>query len=193
MPCVAVRQLSRRQMKPADKSGDEHHRTVVRREAGIDLPHNHIGRQVMLDGSTEERNGRAHEHRRRHTFAADIADDEGDIVAVTVEIIQIASDTLHRHECCMQRKPVVVNEIVHQDTSLDILRDLHLVLDELMLVLHLKIGLLVHLYPAEKQHEHHNTDNQDAERDYTSPFDALPNDGIRHGNHQLHVNRVHRL
>ena len=103
----------------------------------------------MLDGCTEERNGRAHEHRRRHTFAADIPDDEGDIVAVTVEIIQVTADTLHRYQRSMERKCIIIDEIVHQDTPLDILRYLHLVLDEFVLILHLEIYLLVLLNPAE--------------------------------------------
>ena len=147
----------------------------------------------MLDGSAEERYRGGHEHRRRHAFSADIADDEGHIIAVPVEIIQIASDALHRHQRSMEREPVVIDEIVHQNASLDIPRNIHLVLDELMLILHLEVCFLVLLNPAEKQHEHNDTDNQDAERNQASLLDALPNDTIRHGDHQLHVNRVHRL
>ena len=97
MSGIAVGQLSRRQMEPADKGSDEHHQTVIRRERGVDLLHDGIGGRVVLDGRAEERHGGGHKHRRRHSFAADIADDEGHIIAVPVEIIQIASDALHRH------------------------------------------------------------------------------------------------
>ena len=190
---IAVGQLTRRQMELTYKSGDEHHEAVISRERGVDLSHDDLRRQMVLDGSAEKRDGSRHEHSRRKTLSADITDDEGHIIAVSVEIIQVASDTLHRHERSMQREPVIINEIMHQDTSLDIPCNLYLVLDELMLVLHLKIGLLVHLYPVEKQHKHHNTDNQHTERDYTSCLDALPNDGIRHGDHQLHVDRIQGL
>ena len=116
----------------------------------------------MLDGSAEERDGRGHEHCRRQAFAADVTDDERDIIAVPIEIIQVASYALHRHQRSMDRELVIIDEIVHQDTSLDVTRYVHLVLNEFMLILHLHVCFLVQTDSAEEKNENRDTDDQDA-------------------------------
>ena len=104
--------------------------------------------------------GRGHEHCRRQAFAADVTDDERDIIAIPIEIIQVASYALHRHQRSMDRELVIIDEIVHQDTSLDIPRYLHLILYQFALILHLEVRFLVQLYPTEKQDKDHDTDDQ---------------------------------
>ena len=148
---------------------------------------------MPLDSRPEKRDGSGHEHRCGHAFATDVTDDERDIIAIPVEVIQVASDTLHRHQRSMEGELRIIDEIVRQDTSLYIPRNIHLVLYQFMLILHLEVCFLVQFDPAEKPNEHDDADNQDKERDMAAPFDAMPDDMIRNGNHQLHVDRVHRL
>ena len=193
MARVAVRELPRGQMELTDQCRDEHHRAVVQREDGVDLFHDDVGGRVMPDGRAEERDGGGHEHRRRHTFPTDVTDDEGDIIAVPVKIVQVAPDTPHRHERRMESELVVIYEIVHQDAGLNVLGQLHLLLHQLMMILNLQVRLLVQSDPAEQKDENHDSDDQDEERDDASPFDALPDDAVRNDDHQLHVDWRHRL
>ena len=113
MTCVAVAQLSRRQMETTDKSGDEHHQTVIRRERRINLLHDGVGGQMPLDSRAEERYGSGHEHRCGHAFATDISDDERHIIAIPVEIIQVAADALHGHQRSMERELIIIDKIMH--------------------------------------------------------------------------------
>ena len=145
----------------------------------------------MLDSGSEEGDGSSHEHRRRHAFPADVADDKSDVIAIAIEVIQISSDALHRYKRSMERELLIIDEIVRQDTHLDILGYAHLVLHQFMLILHLKICFLVFYHAPEEEDEDNDTDDEDAQGNDTSPFDALPDDLRRNGNHELHVNGVH--
>jgi hypothetical protein len=150
MAADRIPELAVAHVQNAVKQGDEHGRTVLTGQRGIQILQAFTGTTLLQRSGAQQRAADRHEQGSRDPFAADVADHQAKMIAVEEEVIeQIAANLLGRHHGSVQVEVLAVRKwrkLPRQDRLLDTRGDAQFVLDGHQLLLRAQRVLqLLHL------------------------------------------------
>ena len=161
MPCVAIVEAARAEVKDTRKQGDEHVLLVsLAAEAVVHLTDNlrrtiHVRRETAKDGASHR-----HHDRRRHAFAAHVAHAEEQPVVADIEVKQVAAYLLGRDDLAVGVEVLVVGEwreTCRQHRHLNLTGDVQLVLHALVASRRFDETFVVPSGVPDNQHQHSQT------------------------------------